>query len=169
MSTKKLCAMGLLVALTCVATMIIQIPIPATQGYVNIGDSIVLISAIFFGPQVGFVAGGLGSGLADLLSGYPQWAIATFIIKGIEGLVAGMIAHKYSVNKNFVNVYTILASVVAMVIMVVGSFLGGSVLEGVSASIGSVPSNAMQAVASLIIFFVLGFALYKAKIYKYFD
>ena len=67
MSTKKLCAMGLLVALTCVATMIIQIPIPATQGYVNIGDSIVLISAIFFGPQVGFVAGGLGSGLADLL------------------------------------------------------------------------------------------------------
>lgn len=166
MSTKKLCAMGLLVALTCVATMIIQIPIPATQGYVNIGDSIVLISAIFFGPQVGFVAGGLGSGLADLLSGYPQWAIATFIIKGI---VAGMIAHKYSVNKNFVNVYTILASVVAMVIMVVGYFLGGSVLEGVSASIGSVPSNAMQAVASLIIFFVLGFALYKAKIYKYFD
>ena len=166
MSTKKLCAMGLLVALTCVATMIIQIPIPATQGYVNIGDSIVLISAIFFGPQVGFVAGGLGSGLADLLSGYPQWAIATFII---EGLVAGMIAHKYSVNKNFVNVYTILASVVAMVIMVVGYFLGGSVLEGVSASIGSVPSNAMQAVASLIIFFVLGFALYKAKIYKYFD
>lgn len=137
MSTKKLCAMGLLVALTCVATMIIQIPIPATQGYVNIGDSIVLISAIFFGPQVGFVA--------------------------------GMIAHKYSVNKNFVNVYTILASVVAMVIMVVGYFLGGSVLEGVSASIGSVPSNAMQAVASLIIFFVLGFALYKAKIYKYFD
>ena len=113
--------------------------------------------------------GGLGSGLADLLSGYPQWAIATFIIKGIEGLVAGMIAHKYSVNKNFVNVYTILASVVAMVIMVVGYFLGGSVLEGVSASIGSVPSNAMQAVASLIIFFVLGFALYKAKIYKYFD
>ncbi len=166
MSTKKLCAMGLLVALTCVATMIIQIPIPATQGYVNIGDSIVLISAIFFGPQVGFVAGGLGSGLADLLSGYPQWAIATFIIKGIEGLVAGMIAHKYSVNKNFVNVYTVLASVV---VMVVGYFLGGSVLEGVSASIGSVPSNAMQAVASLIIFFVLGFALYKAKIYKYFD
>lgn len=53
MSTKKLCAMGLLVALTCIATMIIQIPIPATQGYVNIGDSIVLISAIFFGPQVG--------------------------------------------------------------------------------------------------------------------
>lgn len=91
------------------------------------------------------------------------------MIKGIEGLVAGMIAHKYSVNKNFVNVYTILASVVAMVIMVVGYFLGGSVLEGVSASIGSVPSNAMQAVASLIIFFVLGFALYKAKIYKYFD
>ena len=58
MSTKKLCAMGLLVALTCVATMIIQIPIPATQGYVNIGDSIDLISAIFFGPQDGFVPGG---------------------------------------------------------------------------------------------------------------
>lgn len=168
MSTKKLCIMGLLVALTCIATMIIQFPIPATQGYVNIGDSIVLISAVFFGPQVGFVAGGLGSGLADLLSGYPQWAIATFIIKGVEGYVAGKIAHKYSVSKNFINLYTAVAAVIAMIIMVVGYFIGGSILEGIAASIGSVISNVMQAVASLVIFFVLGFALYKAKIYKYF-
>lgn len=88
MSTKKIMCYGFISCFNLCCNHDYQIPIPATQGYVNIGDSIVLISAIFFGPQVGFVAGGLGSGLADLLSGYPQWAIATFIIKGIEGLVA---------------------------------------------------------------------------------
>lgn len=170
MSTKKLCTMGLLVALTCIATMIIKIPIPATQGYVNVGDSLVLISAIFFGPQVGFVAGGVGSALADLLSGYPQWAVATFVIKGIEGYVAAMIACKFNPERHFFNKYTVIASVVAMIIMVVGYFFGGAVLEGsFLVSLGSVPANIMQAIASLIIFYVLGFALYKAKIYKYFD
>ena len=63
MNTKKLCIMGLLIALTCVATMVIRIPIPSTGGYVNIGDSLVLICAIFFGPEYGLIAGGLGSGL----------------------------------------------------------------------------------------------------------
>ena len=167
MNTKQFVRVAMLTALACVLTIVPKVPIGG--GYVHFGDCIIYVAAMILGPIPGAIVGAIGHSLADFISGYPIFCIPTFIIKGIEGLVAGMIAHKYSVNKNFVNVYTILASVVAMVIMVVGYFLGGSVLEGVSASIGSVPSNAMQAVASLIIFFVLGFALYKAKIYKYFD
>ena len=169
MSTKKLSTMGLLIALTCIATMVIKIPIPATQGYVNVGDSLVLISAIFFGPEIGFIAGGIGSALGDLLSGYPQWAIATFVIKGIEGYAAARIACKFNPERPFFNKYMIIASVAAMVIMVVGYFFGGAVIEGsFLVSLGSVPANTMQAVASLVIFYILGYALYKAGIYKYF-
>lgn len=59
-----------MVALVTVATMLIQIPIPATQGFFNIGDAIIMVTALTFGPVVGGIAGGLGSSLADLLGGW---------------------------------------------------------------------------------------------------
>lgn len=40
------------------------------QGYVNLGDCAVLISAWMLGPLYGGAAAGIGSALADLLSGY---------------------------------------------------------------------------------------------------
>ena len=42
--TKLIVLNGLMVAFVCVATMVIQIPVPMTQGYVNIGDSIIFVT-----------------------------------------------------------------------------------------------------------------------------
>ena len=45
--TKNLTLMvtaAVLAALTCVATMVVQIPMPLTKGYVNLGDVMVLTS-----------------------------------------------------------------------------------------------------------------------------
>lgn len=169
MSTKKLCTVGLLIAFTCIATMIIKIPTPGTQGYVNVGDCMVLVSAVFFGPEVGFIAGGLGSALADLLNGYTQWAAATFIIKGIEGYVAAKIAGKFDPHRSFFTKRMVIACIIAVVIMVLGYLIGGTVIEGsFYTSLGSVPANCVQAVASLIIFGFLGLALYKAGVYRFF-
>lgn len=53
-----------MIALVCITTMVIQIPIPMTEGYVNIGDSIIFVASILFGPIPGMIAGGLGSALA---------------------------------------------------------------------------------------------------------
>ncbi|MBD3194859.1 MAG: ECF transporter S component [Candidatus Lokiarchaeota archaeon] len=83
---------GIFGALVCVLTMVIAIPIPVTQGFINIGDAGVMITALLFGPVIGSVAGGIGSGLADILLGYPLFAPGTFIIKAIEGLIIGLIA-----------------------------------------------------------------------------
>lgn len=55
------------------------------KGYVNIGDTVVLLSGVLFGPLTGLAAGGLGSALADLLLGYGFWAPWTLLIKGLEG------------------------------------------------------------------------------------
>ena len=49
---------GLLTALVCVATMVIKIPVPATGGYLNLGDAFVLISGWLLGPAYGFFAAG---------------------------------------------------------------------------------------------------------------
>ena len=59
---------ALMAAMACVATMVIKIPIPATGGYINLGDCIVLLSGIILGPVYGGIAAGLGSALADLLA-----------------------------------------------------------------------------------------------------
>ncbi len=52
-SVRKLVLTAMFAALTCVATMIIKIPIPATNGYINIGDCIVLMSGWLLGGVYG--------------------------------------------------------------------------------------------------------------------
>jgi uncharacterized membrane protein len=78
-------------ALVCAATMVFSIYVPATHGFFNIGESMVFLSALLFGPFVGAFAGGVGSMLADLLLGYPHYAPATLIVKACEGAVVGLL------------------------------------------------------------------------------
>ena len=49
--TLKLVMAALLAAMTCVATMVIKIPLTATGGYINLGDCIVLLSGILLGQD----------------------------------------------------------------------------------------------------------------------
>ncbi len=57
-STKKLTMIAMFMALTTVATMVIQIPIPATKGYLNVGDTVVIASALLMGKMAGGLVGG---------------------------------------------------------------------------------------------------------------
>lgn len=68
-NVKNLVFASLLAALACVATMVITVPSP-TGGYMNLGDTVVLLSAYLLGPWWGAAAGGIGSMLADLFAGY---------------------------------------------------------------------------------------------------
>ena len=67
--TKQIVTAALFAALTCVATMVIKIPSPM-DGYLNLGDCVVLAAGWMLAPGYGFAAAGLGSALADLFSGY---------------------------------------------------------------------------------------------------
>ncbi|KYC47761.1 MAG: hypothetical protein AMQ74_01652 [Candidatus Methanofastidiosum methylothiophilum] len=79
-------------ALAFVATRFIQIPILQTGGYLNFGEAIIYIAAIFFGPTVGGMVGAIGPALADITSPYAAFAPFTFIIKGLEGFIVGKIS-----------------------------------------------------------------------------
>lgn len=165
MSTRKLCSIALLIALTCVATLIIRIPIPGTGGYVNFGDSILLIAGVFFGPAAGFCAGGIGSALADVIGGYITFAPFTFVIKGIEGLVAALIAGSYIKNPTIIRANVIIGNIVSVIIMIVGYyFVDVFLAKNFAAGLASIPGNTIQAVGSLIIFFIIGFAISKTGI-----
>ena len=85
-------AASVMIALVCVMTMVVRIPTP-TKGYLNLGDCFVLLGGWLLGPLYGFLAGGIGSGLADLLSGYPVYVPGTFIIKGLMALAFARLYH----------------------------------------------------------------------------
>ena len=71
-------------ALVAAVTLTIAIPIPATSGYFNFGETLIYVAALLFGPFVGAIAGA-GASLADLLLGYGIFAPGTLVIKGVEG------------------------------------------------------------------------------------
>ena len=82
---KKLVMAALFAALACVATMSIKIPTPGTSGYIHPGDAIVILAGVVLGPAWGFLAGGIGSAMADLLGGYFVYVPITFVIKVKKG------------------------------------------------------------------------------------
>ena len=84
---------AIMTALVCVTTLVFQISIPQTQGFFNLGDSAVYISAILFGPIIGAFSGGVGSALADLILGYGLFAPITLVTKGVEGFVVGLLSN----------------------------------------------------------------------------
>lgn len=111
---------GVVAALTGLAalgTMIIQIPIPATEGYFNIGDIFVILAGLWLGPLSGFIVGACGPTIADAI-GYPQYILATFVTKGLEGFMVGVIAKGSSQNLARRSI----AACVGGVIIVVGYF-----------------------------------------------
>ena len=117
---------ALAIALVCLSTMFLQFPIPL--GYAHLGNCFILISGDFFGPVTGLLDGGIGSALSDLLTGYAQWIIPTLIIKGIMGFVIGYIANRTGLTVNMFKIRTAAASIVGIIIMVVGYFIGGYLL-----------------------------------------
>ena len=91
LSPFTLAVTAMFTAFVCVATMVFSIYVPSTEGFFNIGESMVFLSALLFGPYVGAFAGGVGSMMADILLGYSYYAPATLVIKACEGYVVGFL------------------------------------------------------------------------------
>ena len=86
---------AIMTAVTTVLTMFVKIPTP-TRGYLNLSDTMIFFSSYAFGPWVGGIIGGLGPALSDLISGYPQWAIFTFIIDGLQAVLVGLLVREFN-------------------------------------------------------------------------
>ncbi|MBE6778985.1 MAG: ECF transporter S component [Ruminococcaceae bacterium] len=153
--TKRLVTAALLAALTCVATMVIKVPSPL-KGYLNLGDGVVLLAGWMLSPATGFLAAGLGSALADGLSGYMVYAPATFVIKGLMALTAFYLCKL--LGRRWGDLPSrLLSGVVAEVLMVGGYYVFEGILYGFAPALVNIPANGVQGVAGLI----LGVALIK--------
>ena len=92
--TIQLAITAVLTSLVAVATMVFSIYVPSTRGFFNIGETMIFITALLFGPLIGSFAGGVGSMVADILLGYPHYAPATLVIKACEGGIVGFLGRK---------------------------------------------------------------------------
>ena len=93
-----------------------------------------MICGLLFGPFIGSLSGGIGSSLADILLGYTIYAPGTFIIKGLEGFLVGIIANP---KKNYqkINYRDILGVLAGGSLMVYGYFLYEIFIFGVHAAV----------------------------------
>lgn len=151
--TKRMVTAALFMALTCTATIVVKIPSP-TQGYVNLGDCVVLLSGWLLGPVYGGAAAGIGSAMADLLLGCPHYVPGTLIIKGSMALLCAL-ASKGS--RTFLT--RAISGLTAECVMIGGYFGYSGLLLGKGlAAAASVPGNLFQGAAGL----AAGLALYEA-------
>lgn len=116
-------------------TLLGRIPIPATGGYLNLGDIGVIFCGLFLRGFGGALAGGIGSALADLVGGFFIFAPITFVAKGLEALLATKLADKSPWFLIFA------ALVMVLIYFIAETFLPGM---GLSAAISSLPFNFIQ-------------------------
>lgn len=168
-STRKMVLCALFSALITVATMVIQIPSPM-NGYVNLGDVFVLFAAFALGPVYGTIAAGLGSALADIITGYVIYAPGTMIIKGVMAVVAYFIFISLKKTVKHYIPAAIVAGVVAELIMVLGYFLYACLLmgEGLAAA-ASIPGNLIQGAVGVVVSTLLVIVFEKRGLFDKFN
>lgn len=147
-STLQLCLTAVFIALICIATMVIQIPIPL--GYAHLGDCMILLATYLLGPIAAMIASGIGSAMADILTGYAIWAIPTFLIKGIMPWIAFYFFRKKA------NYSLYIGAVFCLLFMILGYVVAGCILYGsIPTGVMQFPGLALKSVVNFIVFIFL--------------
>ncbi len=173
LSTKKIVLNGLLIALVFLTTIFTRVPGPIPPGYINFGDTVIIVAAVLLGRHSGLLAGAIGSFIADMAVGAYIFAPITLVVKGIEGYVIGAVArpNQESEPKEFVK---IAAMVIGAAVMVFGYFFAELYLLkffdstfGYTAAIAELPMNLVQGGVSVVLGYVLSSLLVKVNIKRY--
>ncbi len=161
---KKLFRVGIIAAfatLAFVGTTVIRVPIPATGGYFNLGDTFVMTAALLYGPWVGALVGLIGPAAADAV-GFPQFILATAVVKCCEGGVVGLIGTRRENGRP----RPVIALILGILVLVAGYFIFEAFIYPVmakaipffavtdlKAAIAEIVPNLLQGIISAVIAF----------------
>lgn len=150
-TTLKIALAGIMAALVAVATLLFVVPIPATSGYFNLGETLIYIAALLLGPLVGATAGA-GATIADILVA-AQFAPGTFTIKAIEGFLVGFLNKKLNKKTRSITLSATVAIVIGGFEMVLGYFLYEQLVLGYPFALAlvEVPFNIVQMLIGLLV------------------
>jgi uncharacterized membrane protein len=132
-------------AVTCALTIVVQVPVPATGGYIHLGDVAANFAALAFGPWLGALIAGGGMAIADLIAGYTVYAPATLLIHGAQAIVVAMLGRGRKAWMMFA------AALVGGAVVVAGYFLFQALIlqMGMAAAAKEVPFNVIQVLSGL--------------------
>ena len=158
-NTQAIVVTAMCIALTYIFTAVVNIRLPLAPngGLIHLGNVplflAAIICAIIFGKKSGAIAGGVGMGLFDLLSGWTAWAPFTFIIVGLMGFSVGAITEK---KKGFG--WKVVAILVACVIKIAGYYIAEGIIYGNWITpVSSIPGNLLQVgVAAVVVLIISG-------------
>lgn len=153
----KVILTAMFAAMVCVSTICIQIASPM-GGYINLGDALVMMSAFLLGPVYGAAAAGIGSGLADLLTGYAYYAPGTLIIKAGIALISATLLKFLSRKSHSIPrpLQLAISGIPGEVFMITGYLLYSWIFLGYGPSaVASVPGNVFQGIAGIVIASIL--------------
>ena len=157
---------GVMAALVFCGTFFIKIYVPF--GYLHLGDSFVCLAGAVLPTPYAFFAAAIGGGLSDLLSGYPMYLPATFLLKGLMTLAYTHRSERILCRRN------LWATLLAAVITVVGYGVTEGILLSLAnggfftaapwlAALATVPGNALQALAGAVLFLAAAVGLDRMK------
>ena len=141
--TRMMALTAAFAALACAATMVVKVPSP-TGGYINLGDTVVLLSGYLLGPAWGALAGSIGPALADVLLGAPLYAPATLAIKAVMAALAAACYRAFGRGRGPLGLAA--CGAVGEVPMVLGYWLyDGLLLRSLAGAAAGIPGNLVQA------------------------
>lgn len=164
---RELTYMSLLAALAIVATMIIRIPVPATQGYIHLGDTILILAVLILGVKKGAAAGAIGQAIADLIGGYAIFAPVTFVAKILMGILIGVAiekAFRYKETKIFGNAVIGVIFVVLSGVAMIGTYFVAEAFMygGIAVPLVEIPANIIQFASGVVLAGAVGALLLKS-------
>ena len=89
----ELALTGVMAALSLVAYLFFRVPFYGGSSF-HLGNTFTALTALLLDGVSGGLAGAIGLALADIMAGDPGYAVTTFILKFIIGLVCGGVAHR---------------------------------------------------------------------------
>ena len=162
-SLLKITYSAIFTALILLATSVIKFSTGLGEGYIHLGDSFVYLTACILPFPYCLVAGALGGGLADILSGYAILTIPTMAIKMLNVVPFALVSRKQKSSK-ILSRQTVFMTIVSGLVTIVGYFIAECFLYSVASATLSLVGNTIQAVASGIIFVIIAKATDKINL-----
>ena len=148
---------SLFAAIIFIATTYLKLPLPV-MGYVHLGDSLIFIAATLLPCPYALTAAAIGAGLADVIGGFPQYALATLVLKALTALCFTAKRGKSVCVRNLI------ALAPAVIINAGGYYIFEAFLYGSFISpLANITFNIMQSVSNGIIFVLIGMIIDKTS------
>jgi len=158
--TRTLVSAALFAGIICITiAYFLHIPVGGNGGFVHVGDAFIYLAAVLLPTPYAACAAAIGAGMADILTGSANWALATIIIKPM------LVIFFTNRSKKIINTRNIFAAIIAGIVGTVLYMIAEGIMYGsfVSAFVLSLV-GLVQPLGSFIVFVVIGLVFDKLKI-----